>query len=80
MAVIVVVSVTYVVLKRKYQRDYSHRKLIEDYPTEPGNFTPFQSTINVDSCKNNFHVFLCDGRTATDHTDAARVDEFEIFK
>lgn len=39
-AVVFVVAVTYVVLKRKYQRDYSHRKLIEDYPSEPGRFPP----------------------------------------
>lgn len=37
-AVAFVVAVTYVVLKRKYQRDYSHRKLIEDYPSEPGRY------------------------------------------
>lgn len=39
-AVVIVVAVSYVILRRKYQRDYSHRKLIEDYPSEPGNFPP----------------------------------------
>lgn len=42
-AVVFVVAVTYVVLKRKYQRDYSHRKLIEDYPSEP--------VLRLDNCE-----------------------------
>lgn len=42
-AVALVVAVTYVVLKRKYQRDYSHRKLIEEYPSEP--------VLRLDNCE-----------------------------
>lgn len=39
-AVAFVIAVTFVLLKRKYQRDYSHRKLVEEYPSEPGRSKP----------------------------------------
>lgn len=35
-AVAVVGLVVYVILKRKHQKGLSHRKLVEEYPSDPG--------------------------------------------
>lgn len=35
-AVAVVGLVVYVILKRKHQKGFSHRKLVEEYPSDPG--------------------------------------------
>lgn len=36
-AVAIVALVVYIIVKRRNYRDFSHRKLVEDMPPEPGN-------------------------------------------
>lgn len=47
--------VAYIILKKKHQKAFSHRKLVEEFPSDPGRLTLAHlfSTVNITSCPSN---------------------------